>query len=165
MSLIVETGGGSATAESYASVADADARMAARGNDTWAPLSAAEKEEALRRATDWMLQAYRDRWTGYRQHLGQALCWPRYGVVVDGFYVPIDSVPNEVKNACIDLAFKAAAADLAPDLSRGVVREKVGPIETEYDRASPQSTRRPAIEMMLSPYLKGGPGMARLVRS
>lgn len=165
MSLIVETGSGSATSESYASVADADTRMAARGNDTWTPLTTAQKEEALRRATDWMLQAYRDRWHGYRQHVGQALCWPRYGVVVDGFYVAVDSVPNDVKNACIDLAFKAAAGDLAPDLTRGVVREKVGPIETEYDRNSPQATRRPAIEMILSPYLKGGSGMARLVRS
>lgn len=166
MSLIVETGAGSATSESYASVADADERMAARGNDTWTPLTTAEKEEALRRATDYMTAAFRERWQGYRQHITQALDWPRIGVKVDAYhYINPDTVPVEIVNACIDLAFRAAAGDLAPDLTRGVLREKVGPIETDYDRGSPQYTRFRAIEMMLSPYLTGGSGMARLVRS
>jgi hypothetical protein len=166
VSLIVETGAGSATSESYASVSDFDTRVANLGLTLPAAITTtAQKEQALRRATTFMLQAYRDRWQGYRQHLTQALDWPRYGVTVDGFYVPVDSVPSDVKNACVDLAFKATSDDLNADLTRGIVREKVGPIETEYDRNSPQSTRRPAIEMTLSPYLKGGSGMARLVRS
>lgn len=166
MSLVVETGTGDPLAESYASVADADTRMANLGETNWTLLLTAEKEQALRRATAFMEQAYRDRWKGYRQVYTQALSWPRNSVVVDEFiYIATTIVPPEVKNACIDLALKAAAGDLVPDLERGVVREKVGPIETEYDRASPQSTRRPAIEMTLAPFLKGGTGMARLVRT
>jgi len=167
MSLIVEDGTGLPNAESYISVADADARQASLGNDLWATLTTAEKEEALRRATIYMLQAYRQRWTGYRAKIVpmQALDWPRYGVEVDHFPVHFDIVPADIANACADLAFKAAAGDLAPDLSQGVIREKVGPIETEYNRGSPQFVRFRSIDMMLAPYLTGGSSRAVLVRS
>jgi len=165
MALVVENGTGLANAESYISVAGADARMSGFGNDTWATLTTTEKEEALRRATVAMVQSLRERWTGARVTATQALDWPRYGVTVDGYQVASTIVPADVAAACADLAFKAAAGDLFPDLERGIVREKVGPIETEYDRATPQSTRRPSIEMMLSPYLTGGSSMARLVRT
>jgi hypothetical protein len=165
MALIVEDGSGLSNSESYISVADADARQASVGNDIWAPLSTAEKEEALRRATIYMTAAYRERWVGRRNNLEQALEWPRYGVSVEGWPVSPQSVPADVAKACSDLALKAAAGDLAPDLEPMVIREKVGPIETEFSRGSPQYKRFRAIDMMLSPYLSGGPGMVRLVRS
>src|SRR5438874_13139048 len=113
MSLIVETGAGLADAESYASVAAADTRMAALGLTNWATLTTTEREQALRRSTQYIEQAYRARWVGRRVHLTQALSWPRGWVMVDGFPVNADVVPTEVANACIDLAFKAAAGDLA----------------------------------------------------
>lgn len=164
MALEVEDGTGKANAESYISVADADARHTALGNTTWTVETAA-KEAALRRATQFMLQSYRSRWTGQRRHEDQALDWPRWEVVVDGFYIDSDVVPSEVANACADLALKALAEDLAPDLERGIIREKTGPIETEWDRGSPQTKRYRAIEMLLAPFLSGGSGMARLVRA
>jgi hypothetical protein len=146
MSLIAETGAGLSNANSYATAADADTRLADRGITNWAgDLSPSEKEQALIRATDFLEQTYRGRWQGNRQYLAQSLSWPRWGVWVDGYPVTVNTVPNDVKNACIDLAFKAAAGELAPDLTRGVVREKVGPIETEYDRYSPQSPRYQAV--------------------
>jgi hypothetical protein len=165
MSLIVEDGTGLSTAESYVSVAGATARQAALGNTNWALLSTAEMEQALRRATQYMLQAFRDRWTGDRLNGTQALDWPRWNVWVDGYPVSPSVVPADIANACADLALKAAAGDLNADLTRGVVREKVGPIETEYDRYSPQNTRFRAIDMALSPYLKGSSAMAKLVRA
>jgi hypothetical protein len=76
-----------------------------------------------------------------------------------------DIVPADIANACADLALKAASGDLNADLTRGVVRKKVGPLETEYDRYSPQSVRYPAITMALAPYLKGSSAMATLVRA
>lgn len=166
MPLIVEDGSGRADSESYISVAAADTRHANLGNTNWTTLTTVEKEQALRRAALYMEQAYRDRWQGYRQTTTQALSWPRNSVVVDGF-VTIDSdvVPAEVANACADLAFKAAAGDLNADLVRGVVRKKVGPLETEYDRNSPQSVRYRAIDMALAPFLKGSSAMMTLVRS
>lgn len=167
MSLIVEDGTGKADAESYISVADASAYHTARNNTAWAALSTDTlREAALRKATEYMVNAYRSRWQGTRKTEDQALCWPRYSVVVEGYLVDDASVPEIVKRACAELALKASAADLAPDLTQGVVREQVGPIAVEYDRTSPQATRYAAIEAMLRPFLKSGGGCSvSLVRT
>jgi hypothetical protein len=164
MSLVVEDGTGLANAESYISVANADARHTAFGNSAWTG-STAVKESALRRATAFMEQAYRNRWQGLRAHVDQALSWPRYDVCVDGYSIASTVVPTEVANACADLALAALTDDLNPTLTRGVRRKKIGPLETEYDPYSPQGTRRPAIGMMLAPFLTGSGVNAMLVRS
>ena len=171
MALVVEDGTGIATAESYATVAAADARHAALGNTAWTGGDAI-KEQALRRATQHMVQAYRTRWRGTRLLRAQALDWPRYGVTADGYDVPSTEVPAEVVAACCDLALRALAGDLNPDLtadtSRVVIREKVGPLETEYAQpaiSAPQSPRYVSVDAMLAPYLIGGGAMARLVRA
>lgn len=165
MSLIVEDGTGLSTAESYISVANATARQAALGNDTWATITNAQMEEALRRATVYMGQAYRTRWVGVRRISTQALDWPRAWVCVDGYAVAADAVPADIANACADLALTAAAGDLNANLERAVIREKVGPLETEYSPHSPQATRYRAIDMALAPYLMGSGANARLVRA
>lgn len=166
MSLIVEDGTGLSTAESYVSVAAADTRMTALGLTNWGTLSTTEKEQALRRSTQHMLRAYRGRWKGTRVTSTQALDWPRYiPDMVDGHPVLSSVVPTDIANACADLALKAAAGDLAPDLERAVIRKKVGPLETEYSPHSPQATRYRAIDMALAPYIKGSSAMATLVRA
>lgn len=165
MSLIVETGAGLANAESFASVASADTRLAALGNTNWATITTAEREQALRRATGYMEQAYRQRWKGIRLLRSQALSLPRYGVVADGWYVDTTTVPTDVVNTCIDLAFKAAAGDINPDLTQALIREKVGPLETEYSAVSPQGVRYRAADMAMAPYLRGSGAMAALVRT
>ena len=165
MSLVVETGAGLSTAESYVSVADADAYHAARGNTTWADLDDLEqKEPALRRATDYMMQVYRTRWKGVRMQAEQALDWPRSGVYTEPFMhgavgeypylVPDDIVPVEIARACAKLALKAVSADLAPDLARQTKREKVGPLEVEYADGAVQYVRYRDVDGMLAPYLK-----------
>ena len=159
MALEVEDGTGKSTSESYVSVADASTYHAARGNTAWASLSTdAIREQCLRKATDFMRQAYRSRWQGYKVNEDQALDWPRYGVEVEGYAVDSDIVPTEVKNACAELALKASAAELNPDLTQGVLSEQVGPIAVTYDKSSPQRVRYPAIDALLSPYLKAGGG-------
>ena len=165
MSLIVEDGTGMETAESYASVAQADARLAALGMTNWATITPTEKEQALRRATVAMVQFFGGRWKGTRLYRAQALDWPRYGAEVDGHVIPSTEVPVDVRNACIDLAIKAAAGDLNPDLERAVRREKVGPLETEYADYSPQSTRYRALEQALSSYLRGSGASVPLYRA
>jgi hypothetical protein len=125
------------------------------------------KEAALRKATDFMRQIYRSKWQGVKVDKEQALDWPRYGVVVEGYTVDSDIVPTEVKNACAELALRASAGDLLADQSQGVIREKVGQIEVEYDRSSPQQARYSAIDKMLSPYLLAGGGgcSMRIIRT
>ena len=177
MTLIVETGVGLADAESYISVVDADIFHARRGREaTWSELDTAVKEVALRLATEFMEQIYRARWKGVRMQATQALSWPRAYVYTESFLhgavgefpylVPDDVVPVEVKRACAELAFKSLAEELAPDLERGVKREKIGPLETEYDLATPQSKRFRSVALLLSPYLDAaGSFSIELVRS
>lgn len=165
MALIVEDGTGLETAESYATAAQADTRLAALGMTNWAGITTTEKEQALRRATVAMGQFFGVRWKGARLYRIQALDWPRYGVDVKGFCIPSTEVPADVVNACIDLALKAAAGDLNADLARAVKREKVGPIETEYADYAPQSVQYRAVDMALSAYLRGGGANVPLYRS
>jgi len=159
MSLIVEDGTGLATAETYISVADASTYFTARGNTTWDAIATdALREAYLRQAAEYMLSNYRDRWQGLRINKDQALDWPRNGVVVSGYTLAYDSVPTIIERACAELALNASSAELQPDLTQGVLSEKVGPIEVEYDKSSPQATRYKAIEAMIAPFLKSGGG-------
>lgn len=172
MPLIVEDGSVVAGAESYISVADADTYHSNRANAAWAALSTAAKEASLRKATDYMSQIYRLRWKGARINTTQMLDWPRFGCYVEDisygrhpFYVATTVVPDEVKNACAELALKASTTDLAPDVEREVVREKIGPLETEYAPGAPQYVRYRAIDLMLKIYMNTTGISGTLVRA
>ncbi|RQO83493.1 DnaT-like ssDNA-binding protein [Acidovorax sp. FJL06] len=161
MSLIVAPTAG---AESYISVANADAYHAARGNSAWALLTPDAKEQALRKATDYMGR-YSGRWKGERLNAGQVLDWPRAGVVVDGYEINWETVPAAIANACALLALKASAGDIAPDLGPQKQSVKVGPIETTYAAGTRQATRYQSAETLLAPYLLGSAGQVRVVRA
>lgn len=179
MAIIVEDGTGRADSEALCSVAFADAYHAGRGNTLWAPLLAAEKEAAIRRAVDYMQQTYRLRWAGYRVTDTQALDWPRYNVPRQdsgsysgnigsfgrlGSYYPANIVPIEVQRANAELAFKAASGELLGDVDPPVASEKVGPIEVSYFQGDNKTKRYPAIDRLLMPFLSGG-GNMKLTRS
>lgn len=170
MAIIVEDGTAKTDSESYISVADTATYHSNRGNTLWATLSTTEAEQALRRATDYMMQVYRFKWAGVRLTATQALDWPRsfvpikdfeyaglngYTTLGGNYYYDSSVVPQEVKNACAELAFKAAGGELAEDLTQGVIREKVDVVEVEYDKNSPQFKRYRAIDNMLAAYLDG----------
>jgi hypothetical protein len=169
--LTTETGAGLPDAESYASIAAADVRCASLGKTAWATLAEADKEIALRKATLFMA-TYRTRWAGRRVYQHQALDWPRYNVVVDGFTVPSTSVPTDVVNACIDLAVRAGSGeDLLPDLDTGsnaIKKDKTGPLETEYFQNTTDARERfVAVDTLLAPYFgSAGCGNAmKLIRA
>jgi hypothetical protein len=171
MTFTVETGAGLANAESYASVAAADARNAALGVTDWAGLTEPNKEIALRNATIFMTANYRTRWAGRRVYQVQALDWPRYGVCVDEFPVLSTIVPADIANVCIDLAARAGSGEqLMPDLDTGsnvVKRDKTGPLETEYFQNTTDARERfVAVDSALQPFFgaAGGSGMIKLVR-
>lgn len=175
MTLEVETGSASATSESYASVAEADAYLSARGATAWVALQDEAKEQALRRATDYMVQTYRTRWKGFRVKPTQSLDWPRYDVQQpdavgpDGyggvpFYAP-DTVPREVRYACMELAVRATAGDLLDDLDPLVLSESVGPISTSYAPGASRHRTFPAVDRLLQPMLIGGGSGVKLVRA
>lgn len=156
----VETGAGSATSETLCSVAYADIWHAARGCAPWATLTTAQKEEALRRASDYFEQVYGQNFSGVRVNGTQALSWPRSGAYLNKYQVSSTSIPSLVINASAELAYKAAQGNLAADLTQGVKREKVGVLEVEYDSTSAQYTRYRAIDNMLAPLLAQAPSGA-----
>ena len=159
MSLVVETGTGSATGESFCSVSDALAYHAARGNATWATITTTQQEQALRRATDYMEAVYSQRWAGTRTTSVQALSWPRYNVFVNGFVTLSSSVPRAVINACSELALRASTGELLSDSTQQKTRTKVDVLEVEFDKYSPQSTQYLAITALLAPYFESGSGV------
>lgn len=175
MTLIVETGLEVAGAESYISVTDSDTYHSDRGNTTWATLTTAVKEQNLRKATEYMLQIYRERWKGVRMTSTQSLDWPRGYVYLEPVItgasqefpnlVADNIVPTEVKRACAELALKSYASELSPDLDRLTNREKLGPMEVEYSDKSAAYKKYRAIDNMLAPYLESTGGVFKqLVR-
>lgn len=168
MALIVEDGTGLSTAESYASVAECDVYLAANGITIWAPLLTAEKEQALRRATNFMLQVYRPQWKGQRATAVQRLDWPRWNVYLPDqpYYVPNTSIPETLKNAQCELALLGAMGDLNTVQAQAVISKQVGPLKITYDKDSSQSKKYVHVDEMLSVYTSGrsSGNMMRLVR-
>lgn len=164
MALVVEDGTGLANAESYISVADADTYFSDRGNATWAALTTLAKEQALRKATDYLVATYELRWMGARTTSTQALDWPRMNVprpdIQGGYrsfplYWDYNVVPTAITRACAELALRASSADLVADVGAQVKQETVGPISVTYTDGARQQTHYEQIERMLAPYLKG----------
>jgi hypothetical protein len=181
MALIVEDGSIVAGAESLVSVAEATTYHSNRGNSEWAALASdTVREQALRKATDYIGQVYRARWAGSRVSSIQTLDWPRAYVPRDDlkgasienldfnggiYFYPNDEVPTEVKNACAELALRASTDDLLPDLTQAIIREKVDVLETEYDKYSSQLPRYSAIDRLLMPFLRGSSASRTVVRA
>ena len=164
MTLLVEDGSIVAGAESYCTLAYATAYHYARGNAlTWSDYNDVDLERALRKATDYMLHKYGNRWMGYRKSSSQALDWPRSYVPINDLvaleYVSDTTVPNEVKNACAALAFRALTDNLLEDEEQVVIRERVDVIETEYSPHSSQRKRYTEIDLMLKKYLIASDGL------
>ena len=165
MALVVEDGSGLPDAESYASVDDADTYFSLRGNAHWATLSTDAKEQALRRATDDMLQQYSGRWKGERISASQALDWPRDGVVIDGYELPVDEIPTAIVRACAELALRALSGSLTPDAGPEVKSKTIGPIEIVYQDGAQSAKRYTAVENLLRPYVRGGSNQITLLRA
>lgn len=165
MAIIVEDGTGKEDAESYASVNEFKAYHRARGNEEAADLDADVIEPLLRQATDY-LGSYAEQWKGSRITAEQALDWPRSSVTVHGFDVAEDTVPANVVKACCVLAEKARSGPLAADQGQAKIRQKIGPIETEYDKDSPRAMQYADAQRLLAPYLREfNPYSATLARS
>jgi hypothetical protein len=131
---------GSATSDSYATLAQAMAYHTAKGNAAWAASTDAMRETALRRATEWVDATYRTRW----QNIGlpvyprvQALEWPLSGITDPyGYDVNHLTIPTEIINATSEAALRelAAPGSLSPDYlaSESVKTATAGPVSVTY---------------------------------
>jgi hypothetical protein len=184
---------GATDADSYFSLVEATAYFTARGVTAWTGTDTV-KEQAARKGTSYLDNAYRNRWKGYRTEQAQALAWPRvgsggdsrfrwpgqsfavYGIVdEDGFEIPTDTVPEQIKRAAMEAALLSMSVTLEPTLERGgqikSKTETVGPISesTTWMDGAPAVDRHSAIEGLLRGLVTSTPGATsgnvRLVRS
>lgn len=167
--LIVEDGTGVANADSYVSVAEADAYHASRGNTLWAAITLERKEQLLRRASDYLTNTYYGGWIGVAAFNVNLLAWPRNPIEPRHYGLFDLAVPLPVRQAVAELALIANTISLIPQPSntRGKKRVKFGPIEVEYDSTSGTQSKFLAASMLLTPYLKttASTNMARLIRA
>ncbi len=156
MSLIVETGAGSATAESYISEADTDAyHLNHSDSSSWSGATTNVKEDALRVATQYLDAAYKLRWLGRRANELQRLAWPRQDAIdTDSYLLPSDDLPRQLEEATAEAALLhiTQSNGLMPTVQDpGIEREasKVGPIESDITYSSTQGIPKFTIVDML----------------
>ncbi len=121
--LIVEGGTGIADANSYASLATADAYLSRRRNPAaWAAATIPQREQALRIGTQALDLTYATRWVGIPASTTQALHWPRaHAVDLHGNAIGQTAVPVVVVHAAIEIAvrFLEDPASVMPDRQAG----------------------------------------------
>lgn len=163
MALVVEDGTGKADANSFVERAEYIAFAALRGV-TVANDAAADVE--LVKATDKILTMC---FKGNPTVAGQALPFPRHEENYNFKLVyPDDEVPVAIKRGQMLLAMAVHdGIDLSPNVVGGIAikREKIGPIETEYDTATTQdSPTLPLAMSAFAPFTCGQGGRVSVLR-
>lgn len=124
---------GSATADAFCTVAEADTYHQYDQVHTyaaWSALTTAEKEAGIKMATR-IIDAYR--FSGYRTTTTQALSWPRELVYVDSVLVSNSVVPDEIKWATAEMANWLVAEDrFEAGAGHKLEEVKVGSIEARF---------------------------------
>lgn len=127
---------GGASANSYVTVAEADAYFATSfGRTPWGSASAANKEIVLIESTrllDLLVS-----WKGYVKSDTQALRWPRtYVPNIDGryleSYISDSIVPKDVKNAVFELAYSLLSNGGFQASENELAKVKVGPVSIDF---------------------------------
>lgn len=179
---------GDPTADSFASLVEATAYFTARGETAWTGTDDV-KEIALRRGTTYLENQYRDRWVGINSFQTQRLSWPRVDGLrgyyrgytqqlldLNGWPIPIDQVPQQIKDATCELALLVlGGSKLEPVLIRGgaikslSVQVDVIKKETVYMDGAPVVDRYLVIEGLLRGLVTSNPGSTsgnvKMVRS
>jgi len=165
MALVVEDGSGKKDADSYLSVTDADNYHTNHSGSTdWSGASVAEKEKALRLATQYLDVRYNGLWKGNRSNEEQSLDFPRANIAdSDGYYYEHDEIPQRLKDATAELALRVVEGDkLLDDIMKpGSIkrkRVKTGPVEseTEYIGGYNQVKKYPLIDGLIRPLISVG---------
>lgn len=172
MALTVEDGTLVADADAYVSTAEVDTYNTNYvGDTTWSGATDTAKEIAVRQATQFIDSKFASRFVGVLSDNDQSLMWPRAGAIGhDGRSYDDDDIPDQLKNAVYELAIKATAEDLVPDIDTpGDVRrtkDAVGPLSTEveYFGASQEKLYNLAMKI-LDPLIDGGTAQISVSRS
>jgi hypothetical protein len=167
MSLVATPG--ASNANSYATVAEADAYHATRlHSETWLDATASEKTAALIMATRLLDAFYSNpainhaigtvappkntiwAWTGTASTSTQVLCWPRIGMLNrNGFAIDSAIIPQELKDAVSEFGWQLLGTDRTLDNeidSKGITQVTAGPItlkfkEDQYSKVMPDAVQ------------------------
>lgn len=168
LTFIVETGQGIPNANSYVTVAEADAYLEANIHawTKWSAQDQATKEALLIWATRYLDQ--RVEWNGTPTG-NNSLRWPREGVKdLDGDWIAGDVIPEQLKWATIELAWNLLTTDsTAPTSSAGLERLKVDVIELEFTKYYTASALPSSVTALLFGlgFFRGVGGFAKIRRS
>lgn len=124
MTIIVEDGSIVSNANSYVTIAELEAYATARG------VTITSAELQLTKSMDYI---ERLSFIGVKSTQDQSLQWPRYNVIIDGYYLDSNVIPNELKNAQIETAMSIfAGTDPLADIPRQKKSATVGAVSVEY---------------------------------
>lgn len=140
----------------YVSVADADTYWSNRNNSTWSAALTADKEKALREATQYIDGAFT--FIGVLTDDDQPLAWPRSSALVQSGNFKnklygVNEIPARLKDANAEMALEALSARLKPVQERGglIKREQVDVVEVEYMDFAPSGKAFDFVAMILKP--------------
>lgn len=150
---------GGASANTYTTLAEADAYFLMRGNVEWAAALGPDREAALVRATFAMDAKWNGKWAGTKAAGTQRLAWPRVADREpltllkdgDGFDIAADALPQALKDTCAEIALIELGARFLPvvQASSRVKRKKTDVLETEFFDDAPAVPEYPYIDQML----------------
>ena len=169
IALVIEDGSIVANANSYATYDEIVDYAEARGV-TLAQGSPVDETMVVIQAINAMdyLEALKYRYIGERVSPSeQRLAWPRKNAYAEGCYLlPSDEIPADLVKAQCQLCIEISrGVSLLPtsNTSAFVVREKVGPLETEYSAAVQQAMGSlpvmPAVDALLQGLLNAATGI------
>lgn len=171
MTLIVEDGSNVADANSYLTLADADAYHTLHGNADWPATTmdnTATKELALIRATSSIELLYGQRYKSIPQYAIQSLLWPRQVMVINRFVLTQSgTIPKQLKDAVAEVALMSLNGEdifPLPNANRAINSKSVtvGEISTSvsYSGAPPveQFAGFNKIDLILVPLLRSEGG-------
>jgi hypothetical protein len=161
VTLIQETGSGVTGANTYQTLAGANAyHDASVGGAAWAAKTEPERNVALAHATRILDTQFR--FQGIRTHQDQPLAFPRAGITVDGVLVDSETVPAILLDAQSEIALAlltAGAFQIANPASGGAdviksVSVGKGAVDVEYQDPAPGSQATNRDKTVVSPYVR-----------
>ena len=150
MAIIVEDGTIVAGANSYVSEAELTAYASARGVTL-----TGNTEALLLNAMDYIESLS---YIGTKVSSTQPLQWPRYNVVIDGYYFPNNEIPEILKSGLMQtaMAIDSGTDPLSP-IERPLSSATVGPVSVSWEKGQTSTLLRKVISQ-LRKLLTGMPG-------
>ena len=162
--MALDTTIGGTSANSYGTLADYTAYALGMG---WTlALTDAANEINLRKGAIYLDRKYS--FIGMQQYQYQALSWPRLvNDLVDDWPVNPDTIPLDIIHAQFEVAYiLQGGLDPFATIETSTTSDmiKVGPITLDTETLPTSTPRIVAVEGLLRGYIRGGVGMANMVR-